>query len=140
MRNNFVAFVLYVYIPHLGSSSLAGVTGTPTQNTISQILKKNYIDLHRIISINPTNVAGYFYSAELISNATLHYVTTTVGISGEEKGHKLLQDCHVNIVSHDDPVERVRKLLETLRELEPAAKVVVERINGQVSTYTYCYH
>ena len=70
MRNNFVAFVLYVYIPHLGSSSLAGVTGTPTQNTISQILKKNYIDLHRIISINPTNVAGYFYSAELISNAT----------------------------------------------------------------------
>ena len=36
---------------------------TLTQNTISQILTKNYVDLHRVMSINQDNMDAYLYSA-----------------------------------------------------------------------------
>ena len=81
-------------------------------------------------------MAAHLYSAELISDSTLRNVTTTIGISSDEKGHKLLQDCKDNIVFHDNPVGRIMEYLELLNEREPAATKVVDRINKQIGICT----
>ena len=83
------------------------------------------------MSINPDNMAAHLYSAELIGDSTLSYVTTVTGVSHQTVAHRLVQECKAVIISHDDPIERIRKLLEILSD-EPSGEIVADRISEQV--------
>lgn len=77
-------------------------------------------------------MAGHLYSARFIGDSTHSHVTTTPSISGNEKADKLLQDCKTHIITHADPVKRMRELLNILRK-EPSGISVADKINKQVS-------
>ena len=84
------------------------------------------------MSINPDNMAAHLYSAELIGDSTLSYVTTATGVSHQTVAHRLVQECKAVIISHDNPIERMRKLLEILSD-EPSGKTLADKISEQVS-------
>ena len=77
-------------------------------------------------------MARHLYAAHFIGDSTHRHVTTTVSIPEDAKAEKLLQDCKENIITHAQPVERMRELLEILCE-EPSARAVADKINKQVS-------
>ena len=77
-------------------------------------------------------MAAHLYSAELIGDSTLSYVTTATGVSHQTVAHRLVQECKAVIISHDNPIERMRKLLEILSD-EPSGKTLADRISEQVS-------
>ena len=75
-------------------------------------------------------MARHLYSARFISDSTHRRVNEN--ISGEDKADKLLQDCRENIITHAQPVERMRELLEILC-MEPSGRAVADKIKKQVS-------
>ena len=77
-------------------------------------------------------MAAHLYSAELIGDSTLSYVTTATGVSHQTVAHRLVQECKAVIISHDNPIERMRKLLEILND-EPSGKTLANRISEEVS-------
>jgi len=99
-------------------------------------MTKNYVDLHRVMSIKPDNMAVHLYWADLIGDRTFSYVTTATGVSHQTVAHRLVQECKAIIISHDDPVERMRKLLEILSD-EPSGKTLADRISEQVSITSF---
>ena len=115
------------------------VTDAPSKDIINRILTKHYVDLHGAMRNNPSSIATYLYSHLFISDGTLRDVTTTVGESNDVKGHKLLQECKQNILTHQHPGERLRELLDILRDVEPAVKTVADRIIEKVSLFILQY-
>lgn len=104
----------------------------PTQDTIRQILTKHYVNLHSILSLDPSGFAGSLYSSQFCGDNTLSYVTNVTGVSNQTKAHQLLQDCKLGILNHRHPEESLRKLLDIL-STQPVAKTLADRILGEVS-------
>ena len=82
------------------------------------------------MSLSTSSMARLLYSARFISDSTHRRVTEN--IPEDAKADKLLQDCKENIITHAQPVERMRELLEILC-MEPSARAVADKINKQVS-------
>ena len=82
------------------------------------------------MSLSTSSMARLLYSARFIGDSTHRRVTEN--IPEDAKADKLLQDCKENIITHAQPVERMRELLEILC-MEPSARAVADKINKQVS-------
>lgn len=84
--------------------------------------------------LDPLVIVGSLYAKKLIDDATLRDVTISEGVINATKAHRLLQSCKQNILSDQDPDNRLTEFMGILRISQPAAKPVVDGIMEHVSS------
>ena len=84
------------------------------------------------MSLDPPGIASLLYSQQLVDEGTRSYVTSALGVSDQDKAHRLVQNCTQSILIHQ-PVDRLRELLDILRNAQPAARPVADRIQEKVT-------
>ena len=128
--------MIQIHVPtshHTGGNLIASTPTHPQQDFISQILRDNYDNLYRIMSCEAPNITSSLYSRYFIDDETCSFVTSATGVSDRAKAHKLVKNCIQSILVHQHPMDRLKELLDVLRNALPAAKPVADRILEKVS-------
>ena len=84
------------------------------------------------MSFDVSVITRFLYSWQLVDESTLSYVTSAMGVSNQDKAHRLVQNCSENILMDQHPMDRLKGLLDILRNVQPAAEPVADRILEEV--------
>ena len=106
------------------------------RDPVKQLLTESFVDLHNAMSIHPSSIAVSLYSSLFISDSTLNYVHTAVGVSNHDKAFRVLDDCRSNILSQLNPKDRLRKFIVILKDSQPTTRLVAMRIEEKVCQYS----
>ena len=100
-----------------------------SNDEIETILRKNYVELHGVMCVNPTAMARNLYAQGFIAKHTLRTVTSIHTIATDQaKADDLMKESQTFILSHEFPAEVFAVLLEMLEKAGGASHNVATSI------------
>ena len=99
---------------------------------INKLMTESYVDLHCAMATSLSSNAAKLYSSFFISDSTMRHVHTDTGISTDERAFQVLDDCRSNILSHPDPMERLREFIVILKDSQPTTRHIATRMEEKV--------
>ena len=132
----FVRFIIQVHVPtshHTGGNLITSMPTHPQRDIVKQILRDSYDSLYRIMICGQLDITGSLYSRYFVDEETRSFVTSATGVSDQAKAHKLVENCTQSILIDQHPVEKLKEMLNILRNALPAARPVADKILEKVS-------